>query len=169
LHDELQFAGGELPNQVLHSGAANSQSQPQLQSSAYSQCGAKHGVPDGLYLDPTGVPERMRAELPLSLSNRQLHRFNQRLIICVCLRAIALRRGPTVLDDVVHGIVSGRSLLARTRSHSMTSRPRYWVLGNPIPIDRLAPAMGYEQAVTVRKILTGAPEFLGEVTGVPIL
>jgi len=67
LHDELQFAGGELPNQVLHSDAANSQSQPQLQSSPYSQCDAKHSVPDGLYLDPAGVPGRMRAELPLSL------------------------------------------------------------------------------------------------------
>src|SRR5215472_3946028 len=47
LHDELQFAGGELPNQVLHSDAANSQSQPQLQSNPYSQCDTKYGVPDG--------------------------------------------------------------------------------------------------------------------------
>jgi len=67
VHDELQFAGGELPNQVLHSDAANSQSQPQLQSSPYSQCDAKHSVPDGLYLDPAGVPERMCAELAVSL------------------------------------------------------------------------------------------------------
>jgi len=72
VHGELQFAGGELPNQVLHSGAANAQSQSQLQSSTYSQCDAKHGVPDGLYLDPTGVLERMRVELALSLTPRNL-------------------------------------------------------------------------------------------------
>jgi hypothetical protein len=101
LHDELQFAGGELPNQVLHSDAANSQSQPQLQSSPYSQRDAKRGVPDGLHLDPTGVSERMRAELTFSLSSSQLHRFNQRLIIRVCLRAIALRCGPIVPDDLI--------------------------------------------------------------------
>ena len=86
MHDELQFAGGELPNQVLHSGAANSQSQPQLQSSAYSKCDAKHGVLDGLYLNSTCVPERMRSELAFTLNGRQPYRINQRRIIRIRLR-----------------------------------------------------------------------------------
>ena len=41
----------------------DSLSQLQQQSTAYSQCNIKHGLPDGLHLDPAGVPERMRAEL----------------------------------------------------------------------------------------------------------
>jgi hypothetical protein len=69
LHDELQFAGGELSNQVLHSGAAYSSSQPQQQSSTYSQCDGEHVMHHGLYLDPAGVPKRMRAEFPISLDD----------------------------------------------------------------------------------------------------
>jgi hypothetical protein len=39
------------------------------QSTPYSQCDGKHGVPDGLSSTQIGVPERMRPELPFSLGS----------------------------------------------------------------------------------------------------
>ena len=88
LHGELQFAGGELSNKVLRSGTANSPSQPQRQSSPYSQCDRKHGVPNGLHVHSARVPKRMRSELSLSLDGSQLHPFNQCRIVSIRLEAI---------------------------------------------------------------------------------
>ena len=69
LHDELQFPGGELSNQVLRFGAADAPSRSQLGSPAYPQCHREHGMHHGLHLDPVGMPKRMRAEFTFSLEN----------------------------------------------------------------------------------------------------
>jgi hypothetical protein len=88
LHGELQFAGGELSNKVLRAGTANSPSQPQPQSSPYSQCDRKHRVPNGLHVHSARVSKRMRSELSLSLDGPQFHPFNQSRIASIRLGAI---------------------------------------------------------------------------------
>ena len=67
LHDELQLAGGELPNHPRAAGRGDCVSQPEQRPGSQFELFGQRLLPVCLRLHADGVPEQLRAELPFSL------------------------------------------------------------------------------------------------------
>jgi hypothetical protein len=109
LHDVVQLTGGELPNKVRRSAAADAHDGNALRKH-YFQRDSEHDVYDGLQFVAACMSDELRPAVsfavnkyPLPLRSGEYHLVDQRRIVGVCLRAIDPFRNWPALQVIVRG------------------------------------------------------------------
>jgi hypothetical protein len=65
LHDDVQLAGGELPNHLLYSSAGNDPRKSNPESDG------KPNLHGNLLVDTTRMPDELRTALPIAVNGNQ--------------------------------------------------------------------------------------------------